>query len=244
MTMNLEPSTFTKKENRIKIAPQNPIPSEHLNDFNLEYYIILNTEHNHRSDFALAFWYNDSAALWVEATVLQIKRQNTATSLTLETVTRGRINAISMNRMYPDLPVNPLSQGLSQDQLDALHTQRQVVNFMKRTYLANFNLKFNAAWQELGEAEQTKLLKALDKFAEDKFPDIANSLLVDTPLGESNMAYCVYIGQYEELVNFVTMLKAEAKIQKYLDNGFGNLTICNHTIREVLESPQTMVRKS
>lgn len=237
MTYNLEPSTFTRKENRLDLKL--PSTSEEIaNKISAQWYIVLNTEHNKKSDFAVGLWYSDEASTYVEAFVVGLKRKNNPTLLQLEDIKRGTLSQISFDRLYP----KDVSGANTLDHIQNLRNDR--ANFMMKSYCNVVDMKFKDSWKSLADGQQLELLVELDKFASTYFPGLTESLLVDCPLGVSDMYYVIYINSYNDLVDFASLLKLKTRIAQHLEGGFSNLTICNHTSHETLESPQTQIRRS
>lgn len=248
ITWAVEPSTKVQRSNRLQLNL--PFGAKEVTDkVSVAYYVILNTGFETKSDFAIGIWYpNDvDSAKFVESFILTLKRKNNPTQLTLTDIYRAKFSETSLGRMYPDLPQNPLKkpgQGLTITELQALHSDREHANFMLRPYMCTFELKFKNDWNDLGEARQKELLRDLDTFCDKMFPGVMSSVLLDAPMQSAcDLLYVAFGDHYTEINDFSTMLRT-LKIVDYIDGGFGKLTICNHTSRETLESPQDMVRRS
>jgi hypothetical protein len=245
-TYSLDPSTQTRTDNRFKLnAPM--MAKEILDKLNITYYLVLNTDHE-KSDFAIALWYpdDDDVIKQAEAMIQLIKRQNNPTLIQVTGMQRGRLHPLTLQRMYPDLPEKPairgIGEGTTQAELKQLESEHIQVGFMNRSYLTTSELKFKDSWYDLSEAQQAGMLKDLDNFASSTFPGLVESVLIDSPLNTCDLIYASYLDTYSDLADFASLLK-QLKIARYLDEGFGKTTICNHTSREALESPQSMVRR-
>ena len=240
-TYDLDPSTKTRREHRLQLGPD--MVSDQI-EVAQKYYTILNTEAELKGDFSVAYWYDDEAVVHVESQIVRIKRINTATQVSLANVIRGRMNEISFKRFYPGVEPAPDGQPLPSftwNNLKTMQYERQEVNYLSHKYLAAIGLNFTDKFDDLADSTKLKTLITLDKYASEVFPGKVESVLLDTPLGKTDYVLLVYFNYYLELNNYIAMLK-NMDLANYLEGGFGNVTICNMTTKQQLESPQSMVR--
>lgn len=248
ITWAVEPTTRVQTMNRLQLAPP-MVAKEVLDKVSIMYYVVLNTGFETKSDFTIGLWYpnEEDTTKYVESFLLTLKRKNNPTNLQLQEIYRAKISEVSLTRMYPNLPANPLKrpgEALTSGELQALRSDRQQAGFMLKSYLATFELKFKSEWFELSEAKQKGLLKDLDNFAEKMFPGRISSILLDTPMQDNcDSLYVAFLDKYVDFSDFMLFLK-NLDIAFFIEDNFGKLTICNHTTREVLESPQNMISRS
>jgi hypothetical protein len=211
------------------------------------YYTVLNTQAAVEADFSVGFWYDDASFTSVEAHVVGMKRKNTATSIEMVDIIRGRMNEISFSRLFPDADVEALEPEVKEkytfDNLNRLKTERQSASFLQHNYVAVVQLHVTEDFKGLVASSKKSKLKKLEGFASEKFPGVVESVLLDTPFGKLDNVLLVYFNTQVDMINYVNMLKEE-EFAKILDGGFSDITICNTTTRQQLESPQSMIRKS
>lgn len=241
-TYSLDPKTRVQREKRLDlnkaIKPAELQVSEN-------YYTILNTQAELEGDFSMAFWYDDASFTSVEAHIVGVKQKNTATTVSLVNLVRGRMNPISFERVFPDaeLAQPEVQTRYTFDTLNRLKTERQSANFTSHSYLAAIQLNFTDEFNGMADSRQNTILTKLEGFASENFPGLVETLLLDTPMGKTDHVLLAYFNTQVDFINYVTMLKGE-DFAKHLKGGFSEITLCNSTSRQQLESPQTLIRKS
>lgn len=238
-TYDLDPMTKVRRERRLNLGPD--MTSEQI-QIDQKYYQVLNTQSQLNGDLAVAYWYDDAAVVHVESQVVRIKRVNTSTQLQLANIIRGRMSNISFQRLYPgaDIPVGTPTPSFTWNNLMMLQNKRDL-NYLNHKYVAAIELKYTDRFKGLQENSQTRLITSLDKYASEYFPGQVESVLIDTPLSKTDNVLLVYFNFYLELTNYITMVNS-LDISGYLEDGLGNITLCNLASKQQLESPQSMVK--
>jgi hypothetical protein len=241
-TYSLDPKTRVQREKRMDLSKAiKPAELQVVEN----YYTILNTQAELAGDFSMAFWYDDASFTSVEAHIVGVKHKNTSTVVTLVNLIRGRLNEKSFARIYPDAELEQpeVQSKYTFDSLTRLKTERQSANFAKHSYLAAIQIHPSDEFASLTAAKKAKALGDIESFASENFPGVVESLLLDTPLGKVDNVLLVYFNTQADFLNYVAMFK-EQNFAKYLQGGFSDITLCNSTSRQQLESPQSLIRKT
>lgn len=243
-TFGLDPAARVQREKRLDLN-KSVRPAEL--EVAERYYTILNTQAELAGDFSMGFWYDDQSFTSVEAHIVGVKRKNTSTAVELVNIFRGRLNPISFERVYPDAETEDTAPEVKAkytfDNLTRLKTERQQASFASASYLAVIQLHMTEEFKNKAASGQKSVLKKLEGFASATFPGVVETVLLDTPLGKTDYALLVYFNSQADLINYVSMVKGE-DFAKNLEGGFYDVTLCNATSRQQLESPQSMIRKT
>ena len=241
-TYELGPKTKVQREKRLDLGKSIKPAELQISE---NYYTVLNTQAELKGDFSMAFWYDDASFTSVEAHVVGVKHKNTSTSVSLVNLVRGRLSEISFKRVYPDAEAEQpeVQTKYTFENLNRLKTERQAANFLQHSYLAAIQLHPSDELLALTDAKKAKVLSDIESFASENFPGVVETLLLDTPFGSEENLLLAYFNTQVDFINYVNMFKAES-FAKYLKGGFSDITLCNSTSRQQLESPQTLIRKT
>jgi hypothetical protein len=213
-----------------------------LANMNVLYYVNLASPHLPEADFSIACWYTDSAIAHVEGAFVGFRKLNTATKMRQIKVIRGTLSKVSEERMFPEGSGIPINAPLDIRELSYLYADRKVGSFMLHSYLVAIEPVFNADWSKLTEGKKKSVLKTLDEFASKTFPEVVDSVIIDTPMAINPIALLVYADSYLDIEAYMGALVNSA-IAPYVDS-VSDLVICNHTELQNLENPKLQVRRS
>lgn len=243
-TYSLDPKTRVQRDKRMDLSKAIKPAELQVAE---SYYTVLNTQAALAGDFAVGFWYDDASFTSVESHVIGIKQKNTATTVVLSDIIRGRMNEISFERLFPDADSEATEPEVKSkytfDNLNRLKAERQSASFLQHCYVAAIQLHMSDEFKLSNGSSKKSKLKKLEGYGSEKFPGLVETVLLDTPLGKTDNVLLAYFNTQADFINYVTMLKEE-DFAKMLRGGFSDITICNATSRQQLESPQTLIRKT
>ena len=90
--------------------------------------------------------------------------------------------------------------------------------------------------------QKTSLLKGLVNQANNLFPGLVSTVLVDTPMATNPQTLVIYANYYTYVEAYMSTL-SNLPIYEYIQD-FNKVLICNHTSCATIESPKEMVRRS